>query len=206
MAFSSDTTTTIAQKEKGRIINVTHQIPYEISLKEGSWQYLPRRGHGAMYGGIHSLQKSWDIVYIGWTGLINNIVDKKEFEAYSTKEPVQNLSKAEKATLYNQLEENYSCIPLFFDSQSVSGHYDGYCKTSKLFELYMSRINFKILTYMIVLWPLFHYMIWNDATDGRLESKQWEAYAAVNQRYADFVSEMYKDGDTSKVVFYCTTC
>jgi trehalose-6-phosphate synthase len=52
-----------------------------------------------------------------------------------------------------------------------------------------------------VLWPLLHYIIWNNATDGRLESKQWEAYKAVNQRYADFVSEIYQDGDISKVLY-----
>lgn len=48
-----------------------------------------------------------------------------------------------------------------------------------------------------MLWPLLHYIIWNDATDGRVESTQWEAYKAVNQQYADFVSELYQDGDIS---------
>lgn len=51
----------------------------------------------------------------------------------------------------------------------------------------------------VVLWPLLHYMIWNNATDGRLERKQWEAYATVNQLYADFVSEIYQEGDISNV-------
>lgn len=50
-----------------------------------------------------------------------------------------------------------------------------------------------------MLWPLFHYMIWNNATDGRLERMQWEAYATVNQLYADFVSEIYQEGDISNV-------
>lgn len=42
-------------------------------------------------------------------------------------------------------------------------------------------------------------MIWNNATDGRLERMQWEAYATVNQLYADFVSEIYQEGDISNV-------
>lgn len=50
-----------------------------------------------------------------------------------------------------------------------------------------------------MLWPLLHYMIWNHATDGRLERMQWEAYATVNQLYADFVSEIYQEGDISNV-------
>lgn len=51
---------------------------------------------------------------------------------------------------------------------------------------------------VLVLWPLFHYLIWNDATDGRLERKQWEAYAMVNQKYADLVCQHYREGDISK--------
>jgi trehalose-6-phosphate synthase len=101
-------------------------------LNKDSWEFAPRRGHGAMYGGIHSLQKTWDILYIGWTGLINNI----------TKEPAQNLKKSDKTTLYNQLEKKYSCIPLFVDSENVAGHYDGYCKTSKVEYMYIIIIYF----------------------------------------------------------------
>lgn len=50
----------------------------------------------------------------------------------------------------------------------------------------------------VVLWPLFHYLIWNDATDGRLERKQWEAYAMVNRKYAELVCQHYREGDISK--------
>ncbi|KAG2208980.1 hypothetical protein INT47_011120 [Mucor saturninus] len=154
-----------ALKEKGRIVNITHQIPYEIALEDGSWQFAPRRGHGAMYGGIHSLKKEWDILHIGWTGMI------------STGEglPIEELSLDEENCLKKQLREDHFCLPIFVDNESVAGHYDGYCKT--------------------MLWPLLHYIIWNNATDGRLESKQWESYKAVNQRYADLASEIYQDGD-----------
>lgn len=112
---------------KGRIINVTHQIPYELSLENNVWKYTPRRGHGAMYGGIHSLQHEWDILYIGWTGHMNKIQQTLDGHI---KEPIDRLSKLHRAELYNELKENYQCIPLFVDSESVSGHYDGYCKTS----------------------------------------------------------------------------
>ncbi|KAI9357742.1 glycosyltransferase family 20-domain-containing protein [Pilaira anomala] len=153
-------------EKKGRLINVTHQIPYEINSDDtGEWEFTPRRGHGAMYGGIHSLQNTWELVHIGWTGLIskNNVVIEED------------LPQSDKDELYSILKEKHSCLPLFVDSETVSGHYDGYCKT--------------------MLWPLLHYIIWNDATDGRVESTQWEAYKAVNQQYADFVSELYQDGD-----------
>jgi hypothetical protein len=48
---------------------------------------------------------------------------------------------------------------------------------------------------MLVLWPLFNYIVWNDATDGRLEKKQWNFYEQINQKYADLVVEHYQPGD-----------
>lgn len=48
---------------------------------------------------------------------------------------------------------------------------------------------------IIVLWPLFNYIVWNDATDGRIEKKQWNYYEQVNQKYADLVVEHYQSGD-----------
>jgi hypothetical protein len=37
--------------------------------------------------------------------------------------------------------------------------------------------------------------VWNDATDGRIEQKQWNYYEAVNQKYADLIVEEYQTGD-----------
>lgn len=116
--------------KKGRIINITHQIPYEISYVDNkNWTFSPRRGHGAMYDGIHSLQNNWDILYIGWTGQINKL--EKTFDDTFTKENILQLTDIQKTTLRSQLIQDYQCMPLFFDSESVSGHYDGYCKSSK---------------------------------------------------------------------------
>jgi trehalose-6-phosphate synthase len=52
------------------------------------------------------------------------------------------------------------------------------------------------LVCILVLWPLFNYIIWNDATDGRIEKTQWNYYEAVNQTYADLVVDQYQSGDT----------
>ncbi|KAI8066372.1 glycosyltransferase family 20-domain-containing protein [Gongronella butleri] len=78
--------------------------------------------------------------------------------------------------LVQQLYHQYNCAPLFLDDESVNGHYYGYCKT--------------------MLWPLFNYILWSDATDGRIERKQWEIYKRVNQEYADMVLKHYRTGDT----------
>ncbi|KAI8369853.1 glycosyltransferase family 20-domain-containing protein [Choanephora cucurbitarum] len=149
--------------KRGRLINLTHQLPYEVTLDDNNkWSFIPRRGHGAMYGGIHSLQTDWDTFFIGWTGRIH-------------RSDIHEITESEKNELRFELRENYRCIPLFLEDKAIEGHYDGYCKS--------------------VLWPLFHYIIWSNVTDGRLEEKQWDEYVAVNQKYADFVCDIYRDED-----------
>lgn len=113
------------KKPDGRIINVTHQIPYEVTLdSNGSWTFTNRRGHSAMYSGIQSLQKDWVTVHIGWTGAIYK-------QTLSETSVIQTVSDKDKEQLTADLLRLHGCIPLFLDSESVAGHYDGYCKTSK---------------------------------------------------------------------------
>lgn len=50
----------------------------------------------------------------------------------------------------------------------------------------------------LVLWPLFHYILWDEATDGREERRNWEDYVFVNQKFADAIVEQYQTGDISK--------
>ncbi|KAI8353311.1 glycosyltransferase family 20-domain-containing protein [Choanephora cucurbitarum] len=160
-------------RTQGRIIHVTHQIPYEIShdIREDErlhWSFTSRHGHAAMYAGMQSLTDEWETLCIGWTGQMfeNKDTEKKE---------ISSLSEREKNAIKTQLKQEHDCIPLFLDSDSVAGHYYGYCKT--------------------LLWPLFNYVIWNDATDGRIEKTQWNYYESVNQKYADLVVEHYQPGD-----------
>ena len=49
-----------------------------------------------------------------------------------------------------------------------------------------------------VLWPLFHYILWDEATDGRIEKKNWDDYVFVNQQFADVIVEQYQTGDIGK--------
>ncbi|KAI7904460.1 glycosyltransferase family 20-domain-containing protein [Cokeromyces recurvatus] len=164
-------------KIKTRIIHVTHQIPFEISREFGHWKLTNRQGHSAMYGGIKSLDDKWETICIGWTG---KIVEKRmdtEMESVNTSEvDPSSVSKADKETIKRRSLERGRCIPLFLNNESSAGHYYGYCKK--------------------LLWPLFNYIIWNDATDGRIEKSQWNFYKKVNQRYADLVIAEYQPTDT----------
>ncbi|KAG0165723.1 threalose-6-phosphate phosphatase [Apophysomyces sp. BC1034] len=163
---------------KGRIIHVAHKMAHEITFDshERTWTLTPRQDHAAMYAGIHSLRDDWDILLIGWTGRI--------YESSETRTPldVSNLTDDEKLAIALELRERHQCIPLFLDSESIAGHYNGYCKT--------------------IMWPLFNYMVWSDATNGRAEQRHWETYAAVNQLYADHIVQNYRDGDVAWVHDY----
>ncbi|EIE88419.1 hypothetical protein G6F55_007210 [Rhizopus delemar] len=156
-------------KPKGRIIHVTHQIPFEICQQEDEWTFKPRHEHAAMYAGIASLSDEWETVCIGWTGQIYKETKMGRFE-------MDHLNDQERHSLRSRLERENKCVPLFLKGECVAGHYHGYCKT--------------------LLWPLFNYIVWNDATDGRIEKAQWNYYEAVNQSYADLAVAQYREGDT----------
>ncbi|KAI7862975.1 glycosyltransferase family 20-domain-containing protein [Spinellus fusiger] len=154
----------------GRILHACHQLPFETTyMGPGKlWTFSPRRGHSAMHAGIRSLKDQWQTLLFGAVGQIHvfSQVNEESKQLWTDQDVLQ---------LEQQLEQEHRCIPLLLDNESAAGHYDGYCKT--------------------MLWPLFNYIIWNDATDGRLERQQWDAYCRVNQAYADALVENYKDGD-----------
>ena len=59
------------------------------------------------------------------------------------------------------------------------GHYEGYCKNE--------------------LWPLFHYILWDNATDGQIEGKNWNYYKEMNEAFAQEICKVYEPGDMSKI-------
>lgn len=68
-------------------------------------------------------------------------------------------------------------VPVWLDDNVAHGHYEGYCKTT--------------------LWPLFHYLLWQDVPGDRREWEDymWHAYVAANEAYAQRIAEQYKPGD-----------
>ncbi|SAL98687.1 hypothetical protein [Absidia glauca] len=183
-----------SKEKQGRLIHVTHQIPYEVTpsrTQQGlTWSFTPRHGHSAMYAGMLSLEPTFETFRIGWTGPIHYQQQQQQQQPCDTT-AIQTLdaplpfagdndadqfTEEEKYELVQQLYHQYGCLPLFLDNDSVNGHYYGYCKS--------------------ILWPLFNYLLWSDATDGRIERKQWDIYKSVNQKYADMVLEHYTEDDT----------
>ncbi|CAO3656283.1 unnamed protein product [Mucor hiemalis] len=204
-------------KISGRIINVTHQIPYHISrsskststivsddpgkstsppseeieedvsaapisniarhhhrrqtlraqFRAAEWMIVQNRGHGALNAGLQSLNDEYQTLHIGWTGPIKD-------ESNKVVVPTENLSEEDKTKLSGLLMETGHIVPIFLDSKS-RGHYEGYCKE--------------------ILWPLFHYLVWTNDTDGRAEKQYWEDYVAVNRQFAEVIASQYRPGD-----------
>lgn len=50
------------------------------------------------------------------------------------------------------------------------------------------------------LWPLFHYLTWSKASDGREEKVNWEDYVAVNTQFAQCIAAHYRQGDKSAYI------
>ncbi|KAG0200935.1 threalose-6-phosphate phosphatase [Mortierella sp. NVP41] len=126
-----------------------------------------RRGHSAMYSGILSLNKDYETIQIGW------VAEVADQDGYLV--PSKNLTEKHKQNLKDKLWEKEKVVPIFLEDSRAAGHYEGYCKT--------------------VLWPLFHYILWDEATDGRQEKKNWDDYVFVNQQFTDAIIEQYQPGD-----------
>ena len=53
-----------------------------------------------------------------------------------------------------------------------------------------------MLDCVLALWPLFHYLLWQDvSTEYASADTYWAPYAAVNEAFARRVQEVYQPGD-----------
>ncbi len=70
-----------------------------------------------------------------------------------------------------QLTEEYGCLPVFLSAEEAEAHYEGFSNSS--------------------VWPLLHYM----PDYLRYETSWWEEYRRVNQKFADKILSIAKEGD-----------
>lgn len=189
------------------------------------WVLAPRRGHTALNSGIRSLCATHAQTFIGWPGDIHFAAqaqnDERKDAAQTTSEerkqieevlaslddpkawasqhapvkgsggagqqetiskvPTPLMNGAEPVesgdTTKLQTKHGIKYVPVWLEHNIAHGHYDGYCKTT--------------------LWPLFHYLLWQDVPGDRKnwEDYSWQAYVAANQAYADKIAEQYCSGD-----------
>ncbi|KAI9323710.1 glycosyltransferase family 20-domain-containing protein [Dichotomocladium elegans] len=176
-----------------RIINVTHQIPYNIHRKRPlplsppqsptSSKSSPISKHTTSRHHQHLVKfqsDDWLLVerrghaalYSGLASLHDHYPDSIHIGWTG---PIdQELHPQDELSLIELLEPQH-IVPVFVDNEARMGHYAGYCKE--------------------VLWPLFHYVMRTTATDGRAERRHWEDYKAVNQLFADTIVQQYQPGN-----------
>ncbi|KAK4518855.1 copper-binding transcription factor [Mucor velutinosus] len=136
-------------------------------FRAAEWTIVQNRGHGALNAGLQSLNEEYQTLHIGWTGPIKDESNKVTL-------PAEDLTDDDRTKIQDLLKKTGNIIPIFLDSKS-RGHYEGYCKE--------------------VLWPLFHYLVWTNDSDGRSEKHNWEDYVAVNRQFADTIAANYQPGD-----------
>ncbi|SPO26435.1 related to trehalose-6-phosphate phosphatase [Ustilago trichophora] len=102
----------------------------------------------------------------------NGVADAKAAAAAAA---TTNRSTASKNT--GDQEHGIKYVPVWLDYNVAHGHYEGYCKAT--------------------LWPLFHYLLWQDVNSERRawEEYSWDAYYAANEAFAKRIAQEYKPGD-----------
>lgn len=86
-------------------------------------------------------------------------------------------SRSAATKVAGEQEHGIKYVPVWLDYNVAHGHYEGYCKAT--------------------LWPLFHYLLWQDVNSERRawEEYSWDAYYAANEAFAKRIAQEYKPGD-----------
>jgi trehalose 6-phosphate synthase/phosphatase len=128
------------------------------------------------------------------------------------KVPSTALSEEDKAALEEEIanfksededaKTTTSLIPLLLDDKVAHGHYDGYCKQSELFDrdAVSASYSHAILFCFPALWPLFHYLLWQDVSPNSLSAsfsadEHWAPYEQANTAFARRIMDIYRPGD-----------
>lgn len=165
---------------------------------ETLWSLGPRSGHSAMISGIKSLSATHEQVIIGWTGDIEIGTDGQTI-------PTDSLNDADRIALEDALEHykineqeegakptTYKAV--WLKDKIAHAHYEGYCKQSA--SPFKTLAATLILSLFQALWPLFHYLLWQDvASECSSDDADWQAYVLANTAFAEALLSVYRPGD-----------
>ena len=161
------------------------------------WSLSPRYGHSAMISGIRSLSQTHEQLIVGWTGDIMSSADTVS---------VDSISADDRASFQDALNDyvpdsddeqamGAKYVPVWLEDKVAHGHYDSYCKQSKHLSLPLSN-SFIEKKKKKVLWPLFHYLLWQDvATEYGSADTHYPYYESANAAFARRIAEVYRTGD-----------
>ena len=124
------------------------------------------------------------------------------------KVPSTSLSEQDKATLEEEISNFKSddedtktlYVPLLLDDKVAHGHYDGYCKQSEFSAGSFDDLRSSCHSFSIALWPLFHYLLWQDVSPNSLSAsfsadEHWAPYEQANAAFARRILDVYRPGD-----------
>jgi trehalose-6-phosphate synthase len=118
------TQTTKLAPDDAPISRLKRRRQTQITIGEAQdWRLTQRGGHSAMYSGLDALKKSWDCVYLGYPGPLEN----EDGDVI----PTEDLQDSDKETIKKLLKDAGDIIPIFLDTNVSAGHYEGYCKKGK---------------------------------------------------------------------------
>lgn len=134
-----------------KLLIVSNRLPNQITIT--GEQITTKPSVGGLATGMKSVYKSNDGEWIGWPGINNEDLTKKQ------KTEIEQLLKKDK------------CVPVYLDQKDMDAYYDGFSNRT--------------------IWPLFHYF----AQYTEYIQEFWDAYKAVNQKFADVIMENIDDVD-----------
>ncbi|KAF7325351.1 Trehalose-6-phosphate phosphatase [Mycena venus] len=148
--------------------------PAEVAIKvnggdgdgDAVWTLVPRYGHAAMISGIRSLAATHEQLIIGWTGDIQAATPNAQGEQVHNI-PTKSISEEHRAALQGRAEH----VPAQGERPRRRPEDDP-------------------------LWPLFHYLLWQDiASEDVSQDAHYAAYAAANKAFAERIAAVYQPGD-----------
>ena len=121
--------------------------------------------------------------------------------------PSTTLSEEDKSTLEEEIANFKSeyedtkttkYVPVLLDDKVAHCHYDGYCKQSEI--LIVTNYQSYPLRCFPALWPLFHYLLWQDVSPTSHSAsfsadEHWAPYEQANTAFARKIMDIYRPGD-----------
>src|SRR5690606_38226573 len=85
--------------------------------------------------------------------------------------PGMTVEKSEEEEVTSKLKR-LKLVPVFLEEEDIKGYYEGFSNE--------------------ILWPVFHYI----SSYARFDSENWEAYKAVNEKFAQAIIPHLESNDT----------
>ena len=130
------------------------------------WKFTEMPGHAAIAAASSLSGGDAEKLFIGWPGPIQNEQGKEIDYSDLAPEMIEKIK-----TLYKKETDS---IPVFLDSSAINGHAN-YCNST--------------------IWPIFHYLVWDNPAQCKEILKDWDDYVKVNEAFAEKILETYRVGD-----------